>query len=226
MRYADKYENHFLNIVAGRARFAEFALYTLNAVGAAGTAAPVAKLKAPLQVALDTFQAFVVDRATGSGDTQAQTATENEQWTLMRTFILDTDVELLKPTYNKDKPALKTFYPQKISGLRQATKSLRQSRFEAYVEALEAAEAKIGPEAGKQARALLATYKNISDNKDAAESAVASIIQELDPASEALRWALWDVHCAALSAYSRNPGKAGALFDYSLLPVKKRGSGE
>ena len=224
MRYAEKYENHFLNIVAGRARFGEFAAYTLNALGAAGVPAPVTDLKAPLEEALVTFRTFVVERASGSGDTQTQTASENEQWQLMREFITDTDVVLLKPTYHKEKATLLTFYPQKISGLRQATKSLRISRFTAYVQALEAAADKIGAEAGQQARALLDTYQQVANTKDLAESTVADLIQELSPAAEALCWALWDVHCAALYAYRRTPGRAAALFDYALLPIKKRGS--
>ena len=224
MRYAEKYENHFLNITAGRARFGEFATYTLNALAAPGLPKVVTDQRTPLRTVLDVFMNFVADRTGSGGGTQTQTATEDQQWELMKKFIKQTDVKLIQPAYYDDPAALKTFYPNKLGELTQANKNVRIPRFTAYVKALEAAEEKIGPEAGQEARELLTTYQTIANTKDTAESTVADLIKELGPAANDLCWALWDVHCAALHAYSRNPGRAAALFDYSLLPALSKAS--
>ena len=70
MLYADKYANHFLNISCGRARFADFAAFTLNALKAPGAAPALAALAPPLAAAHAAFAADVVRRI-GTGPATA-----------------------------------------------------------------------------------------------------------------------------------------------------------
>jgi hypothetical protein len=224
MLFDDKYDNHFLNIVCGRARFIKFGDYTLTAIQAADMPAGVMALTPGLKAALADFRADVVTRIGADGTTQANTETEDDQWDDIHEFLTRTDVKILRPAYFDDAKGLKEIYPQKLGGLTESTKPNRLPNFEAYTLALEAAEDIITDAPGKAARKLLEKYRDVAETKDAGESGVASIIQLLGPKAEAVCWALWDVHCAGLHAFSRQPKRVKALFDYGQLPRKKRGA--
>lgn len=73
MIYADKYDNHFLNIECGRKRFTDFATYTLNALEVPGMPALLAALAAPLRTVLASFSDKVVARVGTDGSTQDKT---------------------------------------------------------------------------------------------------------------------------------------------------------
>ncbi len=223
MLYADKYDNHFLNITCGRARFADFAGYTVNALKAAGTPAALAALAGPLASAQAAFLTDVARRTTGGGSTQDNTQAEDTQWTAIRAFLAETDTVTLRPAYFKNAVGLQAIYPAKLGGLTEATKGTRLAKFEAYVQALEAAAPRLTPAPGKAARKLLDAYRAVADTKDTGENAVAGLIQQLGPQAVALCEALFDVHCTGLATYSRTPALAAALFNYGLLPKKKRG---
>ena len=218
MLYDDKYANHFLNIVCGRARFADFALYTVNALKAAGTPPALAALAAPLGTAQAAFLTDVAKRTTGGGGSQDNTLAENTQWTAIHAFLTETDVVTIRPAYFKDAVGLKAIYPAQLGGLTEATKGTRLAKFEAYVLALEAAAPKLTAAPGKAARKLLEAYRVVADAKDTGENAVAGLIQQLGPKAVALCEALFDVHCTGLAAYARTPAQAAALFNYGLLP--------
>ena len=223
MLFEDKYENHFLNISCGRARFVDFATFTLNAVKAAGAPAALAALAPGLNTVIGAFGADVVTRTTTGGTTQTNTATEDQQWTAIQAFITATDVKTVQPAYFDNAKGLTKIYPNKLSSLTQALKGVRLTRFEAYVQALEAATPVLTDAPGKAARALLKQYRDVAATKDSGESGVATLIKQLGPKAEAVCWALWEVHCNALSAHSRNPEQAAGYFNYTLLPPKKRG---
>jgi hypothetical protein len=223
MLFEDKYENHFLNIECGRARFVDFATFTLNAVKATGVPAALAALAPGLTTAITAFGTDVVTRTATSGTTQTNTATEDEQWKVIKAFITATDVKTVQPAYFENAKGLTKIYPNKLGGLTQAKKGVRLSLFEAYVQALEAATPVLTDVPGKAARALLVQYRAVAATKDSAESGVNALIKQLGPKAEAVCWALWDVHCNALAAYPRNPKQAAGFFNYTLLPAKKRG---
>lgn len=50
---------------------------------------------------------------------------------------------------------------------------------------------------------------------------MAGLIGQLGPKAETLCQALWDVHCTALAAHSRQPMQAAAFFNYGLLPTRR-----
>ena len=222
MMYADKYQNHFLFIVAGRARFATFARYVLNGLRLPGTPAALQALVPAFEEALTKFEAGIVRRVAGGGTAQGSTATEEEQWALIKTFIHNTDVEVVKPAYHKSPADLLKIYPDKLSGLTQTKHDFRLSRLTAYTEALEARKGKITDAPGKAARALLDDYEEVADTKQGAEKAVADTIAALGPDAEALCRALWEVHTLALYTFRAAPAQAAAFFDYDLLPQNKR----
>ena len=223
MLYDDKYLNHFFNISCGRARLVDFAGYTVNATKAPGVPAAVAAKGLALADKREAFMASVVKRLAGSGSTQTNTKNEQDQWDDIHDFLTETDVKIIRPAYF-GKPGIADIYPAKLGGLTASTQAKRLPNFEAYTEALEANEALLTAAPGKAARKLLEAYRAVADAKDQGESGVATLIQDMGPEAVALCWALWDVHCAGLAAYPRNPEKAAALFNYGLLPRKKRGA--
>ena len=216
--YADKYLNHFLFIVAGRARFATFARYTLNALKRPKAPKTLAALAPAFEQLLAKFEAGVVQRVTGAGTTQGSTATEVEQWKLIRAFISQLDVETVKPAYHASAPDLLNIYPDKLSGLTQAKLDLRLSRFTAYTLALEAREVRITKTPGIEARQLLNDYAEVADAKQGDEKDVADTISSLGTDATALCGGLWSVHTLALYTFGNEPGKAADYFDYNLLP--------
>lgn len=224
MLYDDKYANHFFNIECGRARFGDFAGYTLTAIQAPDMPAALTALVPGLEEVLTDFRADVVTRIGADGITQENTETEDDVWDDIHEFLTETDVVVLRPAYFKNPKGLKKIYPNKFGALTESAKSTRLDNFEAYTQALEAAEAVITNVPGKAARKLLEKYRTVAETKDAGQSGVASIIQRLGPKAEAVCWALWDVHCAGLAAFSRQPKRVKSLFNYGLLPRKKRGA--
>ena len=115
--YEDKYENFFLNITAGRARFAEFAGYTRTALLAPGLPPELAALAKLVEAALAAFVAGVASRTTGAGAAQGGTRTEDAAWAAIKTFAEANDVTLIQPAFYQDPAALLAYYPDKPSGL-------------------------------------------------------------------------------------------------------------
>ena len=218
MMYAEKYLNHFLFIVAGRARFATFARYVLNALRLPGTPDVLQNLIPVFEAALVKFEAGIVKRVAGGGAAQGSTATEGEQWDLIKAFIHTTDVEVVQPAYHASAPDLLTIYPDKLGGLTQSKHDFRLSRFTAYAEALEARAGKITKGPGNAARLLLEAYKKVADTKQGTEKAVTDTIATLGPDAKALCAVLWEVHTLALYTFRATPALAAAFFDYDLLP--------
>lgn len=222
MLYADKYDNHFLNIDCGRARFADFSRFTLNAVQQASAPPALAALAADFATTLQAFADDVVTRTASGGTTQSHTEAENAQWEIIKDFIARTDTVSVRPAFVDAPEALHAIYPAKLSGLTKATKGTRLAKFEAYVQALEAAAPTLPVKVGKDARQLLKTYRTLADTKDTGQTVVSTLIQQLGPKAVALAEALWQMHCTALAAYYANPHLAAAYFNYSLLPTYKR----
>ncbi|WP_210513672.1 hypothetical protein [Hymenobacter terricola] len=224
MLFDDKYDNHFLHIDCGRAKFITFADYTLTAVSKPDAPAALAALAPALALVLAAFGGHVVARTGGGGTAQTATATEDGQWTAIKAFITETDVKAVRPAYFGNDEGLLTIYPAKLGGLTQASKATRLTKFEAYVQALEGAAALLTAAPGQAARLLLKDYRAVASTKAGTKSGVTALIGKLGPEAEAVCWALWDVHCAGLAVYARSPRLAAALFDYALLPTKKRGT--
>lgn len=221
MIYDDKYAIHFFNIECGRARFGDFGDYALTAIKAPGMPAALAALAPPLEAALTDFRGDVVTRIGADGITQVNTETEDDVWDDIHEFLTRTDVIILRPAYFDDKKGLKEIYPHKLGGITESLKPNRLTNFEAYTQALEAAKDVITDAPGKAARKLLEKYRKVAETKDAGQSGLAGLIERLGPKAEAVCWALWDVHCAALHVFSREPKRAKALFNYGLLPRRK-----
>lgn len=216
--YEDKYENFFLNITAGRARFAEFAGYTRTALLAPGLPPELAALAKPVEAALAAFVAGVASRTAGAGAAQGGTRTEDAAWAALKAFVKSTDVTLIQPAFYQDPAALLAYYPDKPSGLTQAPKKLRLPRLMAYVQALQTYSKTIATKAGPQAAALLAQYQAATADKDQAQNSVQDAIASLDPSRQALCAQLWEVHTTGLYVYRATPRRAAALFNYTLLP--------
>ncbi|UOQ97947.1 hypothetical protein MUN81_00255 [Hymenobacter sp. 5317J-9] len=222
MLYADKYENHFLNIETSRGRLAEFARYTATALDAPGTPAALAALAPALGAALTAFDGGLSNRTAGSGSTQSGTRTEDAVWRQVQALVQELDVTKVKPAYFGQPAELLAVYPDKLSGLTQAPKTKRLARFRAYVEALEARAKKLGADGGARARALLTQYGAATAGKQTAQKAVRDSIATLGPDAEALCAALWEVHTGALWAHRAAPAQAAAYFDYALLATPAR----
>lgn len=220
MPYDDKYENHFLNIEAGRDRFAEFARYTDTALRAPGTDARLAALAEEFGAALAVFDTGLTGRTAGRGTSQSGTRTENTVWTQVKALVNELDVTKVQPTYFTQAAELLAVYPDKLSGLTQAPKALRLARFTAYVEALEARRKALGADGGTRARALLADYTAATAVKQRGRKTVLDSTATLGPDAEALCAALWQVHTTALWVHRAEPRRAAAFFDYALLSAK------
>lgn len=221
MMYADKYLNHFLFIVAGRARFAAFARYVLNAIRRPGTPEVLLELADAFEVILVKFEKGLVQRVAGAGATQGNTATEEEQWTLIKAFINKNQIEVVNPAYHESAKDMLAIYPDKLGGLTQSKHDFRLSRFTAYTEALEARAERISEAPGVAARLLLLDYKEVYDIKQSDEKGVTDTIATLGPDAKALCWALWGIHTTALNFYKDTPELAAAFFDYDILPQHK-----
>ncbi|GAB3832604.1 hypothetical protein [Hymenobacter jeollabukensis] len=173
--------------------------------------------RAALQAALDRFRGGLSGRASGSGQRQSGTQTEDQAFAALKAQVQATDQKLLGPRFY-DHPAEKArFYPDKLSGLTQAPKAKRLTRFTAYVKQLEGHDEAAIQAAGQQTRALLAAYTAATAAKNQGAKAVKDTISALGPDALALADALWSVHCTALYVHRQEPAKAPTYFDYTKL---------
>lgn len=218
MRYADKYENHFLNIQVAPAKFAEFAGFTRTALQTAGLDAQLTALLPGLEAAHQAFLADVTSRTASSGSSQSGTNREDATWAQIKTLVTELDITKVQPAYYNQPAELLAIYPKKRSGLTQAAKQVRLPRLTAYVAALEARATKLGAEAGQKVRALLVAYTTATTAKQTARKAVTDTIATLGPLAETLCARLWDVHTTALWIYRQEPARAATFFDYPSLP--------
>lgn len=218
MRYASKYDNHFLNIQCGRARFADFADFTRKALRAEGLDPMLAGLLPAFEAAYTIFAEGVKDRTTGSGETQRGTSSTDTVWGQVQNLITELHNTKVLPAYYDKPEELLALYPDQRSGLTQAPLALRMPRLTAYVEALEARAATVGADAGQRARTLLGQYEATYTAKQQANKDTADTIADLGPDAVAVCEQLWAVHLAALWVYRTQTAKARAFFNYGLLP--------
>ncbi|GAA4373605.1 hypothetical protein [Hymenobacter koreensis] len=216
--YEERYDNHFRRLQASRDAFASFADYTLEALRPTAVAKLLRDERPALQAALDAFRGGLTERATGSGQRQSGTQTEDQAFDALKKLVQATDKKLLQPRFY-DQPAEQAlFYPEKLSGLTQAPKAQRLTRFTAYVERLETHPEATLQAAGQQARALLTAYTAATASKNQGAKAVKDTFSALGPDAQALADALWAVYCAALYVHRQEPGLARAYFAYDRLP--------
>jgi len=219
--YEERYDNHFLNIRASRDVVADFARFTVEAVQAPGTDALLTALLPALQTAAAAFGADLSGRVTSKGQSQTGTQTEEKAATAFTELVQATNKKLLQPRFY-DKPTEQvTFYPDKLSGLTQAPKNARLTRYTAYTKALERHEDAAIQAAGAQARLLLNAYITAAATKNKSTKALQDTITSLTPGFEALAGALWAIHCAALYVHRQEPARARTYFAYDKLPSRK-----
>ena len=241
MAYQDeKYENHFLAIVAGTSRAAllTFASFSVAAVGRAGVPASVADRAAPLGAAHNAYRDEVVQRIGAGGASKAGTQTEQQAFELFKAFIQRYDATALSG-YLFDRPAqVGTYYPDRLEGLTQAIKKARLARLTAYTEALKNADATLPAAAqlpavpvapgapagtppqrpGAAAQALLDAYVAAATTRTASRTGLKKETLDVTPAGQTLAEELWAVHCFALGAHWQAPAQAKKYFDYAHLP--------
>lgn len=218
--YAERYDNHFRRLQASRDTFAAFADFTLEALQPAAVPKLLRDERPALQTALEAFREGLSGRATGSGQRQSGTQTEDEAFENLKKLVQATDKKLLQPRFY-DHPAEKAlFYPDKLSGLTQAPKARRLARFTAYGQQLAAHPDAALQAAGAQLSTLLASYTAATTLKNQGTKALKDTLSALGPDALALADALWQVHCAALYVYRQEPAKARASFNYDLLPKR------
>jgi hypothetical protein len=222
MLYADKYDNHFLHIVSGRARFATFARFTLNGLLLPGTPAALLARALEFETSLTRFANGVVKRTAGAGSAKGGTATEVSVWTQIKAFIHTTDIEKVQPSYHASPADQAAIYPDKLGGLTQAKKDLRLSRFEAYAQALLVRADTLTNAPAQTAQALLSAYRTAADATQSSQKAVDDTIAGLGLDAVALCEQLWEVHTLALYTFRATPDLAASFFDYDLLPQNKR----
>ncbi len=219
----DKYENFLLKLGVSRPAFAKFADFAVEAVTAPGVDPLIVGHGAALKAAHDAFRVELVERIGAAGGSQTGTQTETDAFAKFKAFITTTNVSTLQP-YLLTRPAdAPLFYPDKLSGLTQATKKTRLTRLTAYTEALEAADATLpalpdGPRPGAAARALLTAYEAVFKAKTSSRTTLKDAIADLGPVGIALAECLWEVHCAALYVHRKEPKQARKYFDYAGLP--------
>ncbi|MBG8556453.1 hypothetical protein [Hymenobacter guriensis] len=215
--YEERYDNHFRRLQASRDAFAAFADYTAEALKPA-----VAKLlrdeRPALLSALTAFRQGLSGRTSGSGQRQSGTQTEDQAFAALKAQVQATDKKLLAPRFYDLPTERALFYPDKLSGLTQAPKSKRLTRYTAYVEQLETHTDAALKAAGQQTRALLAAYTAATAQKNQGAKTIRDTISALGPDAVALADALWNVHCAALYVHRLEPAKAPSYFDYDKLP--------
>lgn len=216
--YDERYENHFRHLQASRDTLAAFADFTLEALRPASVAKLLRDERPALQAALETFRSSLSGRTTGGGQRQSGTQTEDQAFAALKKQVQATDKKLLQARFY-DHPADQVlFYPDKLSGLTQAPKVKRLTRFTAYVEHLENHEDAALQAAGAQTRALLTAYTAATATKNQGSKAVKETILALGPEALALADALWAVHCAALYVHRLHPTMARTYFAYDRLP--------
>ena len=244
----DKYENHFLALVAATSRptMLKFADFSTAAVAMPGVPAMVAVRAAALKTARDAYRDDMVDRIGAGGTSKAGTATEQEAFETFKAFIQRYDAKALSGYLFDHSNQTATYYPHQLGGLTQAIKKNRLTRLTAYTEALETADATLPADqqlpavpvaldapAGTQperpgtaARSLLTAYAAAATQRTGGRTALKKEIVDLSPAGTALAQELWTVHCFALAAHHAAPAQARAYFDYTHLPHRNaRGKG-
>ncbi|RYU81591.1 nitrogenase component 1 family protein [Hymenobacter persicinus] len=218
--YDERYDNHFRRLQASRDALAAFADFTLEALRPAAVAKLLRDERPALQAALEAFRSRLSGRTAGGGQRQSGTQTEDEAFESLKKQVQATDKKLLQPRFY-DYPAEKAlFYPDKLSGLTQASKVKRLIRFTAYVEQLEKHEETAIQAAGAQTRALLTAYTGATATKNQGRKAIKDTILALGPEALALADALWTVHCAALYVHRLHPATARTYFAYDRLPTR------
>lgn len=229
----DKYENFMPTVLTSRTSGAKFADFTVAAVTAPGVDAFIGQFATPLTEARDKFRQELADRLQASGVSQSGTQTEEEAFAAFKTFIQNTDADMLHAWLRRHPELEATFYPENLAGLTQAPKKHRLTRLTAYTQTLEKFDNDLpdvppppGAPAGEQpkrpgpaARALLVAYVNASTTKTGSRTTLRDEREDITPAGLILAEALWDVHCAALFHHRRRPEEARKYFDYAGLPV-------
>lgn len=238
---ADKYENFMPTVLANRTAGAKFADFTVAAVTAPGVDAFIGQHAAALVTARDVFRRELTDRLQASGTSQSGTRTEEEAFADFKTFIQNTDADMLHAWLRRHPDLEATFYPEGLSALSQAPKKHRLTRLTAYTQVLEKYNDDLpnippppGAPAGEQpkrpgpaARALLTAYVNATTKKTGSRTTLRDEREDVTPAGLILAECLWDVHCAALYHHRRRPTEARKYFDYAGLPkyiAKPKGS--
>jgi hypothetical protein len=218
--YDERYDNHFRRIQASRDTFAAFADYTLEALKPASVAELLRDERPALLAALSKFRGDLSGRTTGSGQRQSGTQTEDEAFALLKAKAQDTNQRLLQVRF-LDHPAEEALcYPDKLSGLTQAPKGKRLTRYTAYVEQLETHADEAIRAAGAQTRTLLTAYVDATAVKNQGDKIVKDTIASLGPDALALADALWAVYCAALYVHRQQPTTARIYFAYDRLPSR------
>jgi hypothetical protein len=216
--YDERYDNHFRRIQASRDAFATFADYTLQALQPAGTPKLLRDERNAVQAALEKFRQGLKGRSSGSGQSQRGTQTEDQAFQALKAQVQATDQKLLKPRFYDHPAEQALFYPDKLSGLTQAPKNKRLTRYTAYVEQLETHPDAAIQAAGQQTRTLLQAYTEATAAKNQGTKTIKDTISTLGPDALALADALWAVHCAALYVHRQESQKAPTYFDYGKLP--------
>ncbi|TGE23360.1 hypothetical protein [Hymenobacter metallicola] len=216
--YDERYDNHFRRLQASRDTLTAFADFTLQALQPAAVAKLLRDERPALQAALDQYRQGLSGRTTGHGQRQSGTQTEDQAFEALKKLVQATDKKLLQPRFYDHAAEKALFYPDKLSGLTEAPKTKRLTRFTAYVEQLENHPDAALQAAGAQAKALLTAYTTATAAKNQGTKAVKDTISGLGPNAQTLADALWAVHCAALYVHRQEPTKAPAYFNYNLLP--------
>lgn len=215
--HEDKYQNHFLNLVASREAMLQFARYTATA--AATTSNTVIRpLAAPLQTLVTKLEQSVTARGGQDAQGLSSTRTQNDIITEMKDFVRDLNKELLQPKLHKRPTELAKVLPYGLSALTKANKKQFPVRFTVFADALEEQAATLGAEAGQKARAFLTELTEATTVRDATDKASQDTIGELGADWGLLCAGLWQVHCTALAQLHAEPARARAFFNYDLLP--------
>lgn len=216
--YAERYDNHFLKLQANRDVLAGFAKFTVEALQKPGLDKALTALLPTLAAAYITYSQGLKGRTSGSGQSQSGTQTEEAAATAFVQHVQATDAKLLKPYLFDHQSEKTTFYPHKLSGLTQAPKAKRLTRYAAYVEALTQHKEDSIRAAGATAQQLLTAYTTATTTGNQSDKALKDTIVDLGPGYRVLAEALWDVHCAALFVHRKAPQLARAYFAYDKLP--------
>ena len=191
----DKYENFFRNLKASREGLARFGGFT--AVAAAGVEALIAGHGPGLKAAVAALRADMVLRQGQAGSSQSGTSAEQTAFEALVKFVQATDNGALAGYLYDHADERDTHYPDKLSGLTQATQARHLTRFTAYVEAPEAAAAAGVKAAAAPARALLKKCEKAASARTQTRTSLLETAKELVSTAEALAAALWDVDTAA-----------------------------
>ncbi|GAA3928193.1 hypothetical protein [Hymenobacter algoricola] len=218
--YDERYDNHFRRLQASRDALAAFADFTLEALRPASVTKLLRDERPALQAALEAFRSSLSGRTSGSGRRQSGTQTEDQAFESLKKLVQATNKRLLQPRFYDHPTEQALFYPDKLSGLTQASKARRLTRYTAYVEQLEKHDDATLQAAGAQTRVLLTAYTDATATKNQGSKAVKDTISALGPDALVLADALWAVHCAALYVHRQERAKAPTYFDYSKLPQR------